>query len=496
LSKVTLRGPFGLTSEDTLSSAPKGAYFADDYYREFFHCHDPSLATGAKSQLKCDIYGIPHTCFHGIEFLSMNGTDIPLGDIKTLRIFNFCDYLSSEFIQKFKNLEVLKVKGDLRYLDHDFMKNFPQLIELDLSDCQVLTISSNTFFSNLKLMNVSLANNKIREIGLLAFQSIDNVDLRKNPCTNKIYDRESKEELFKDLLSCDNDDTMLCEFEVKTYEVVGDLYSCTSNSWIPTCHGVAGIHQVGKQNEDVEMLTLLRGRGDSMLTESIPSKFLVNLRGLTFKHIATHSFSFDLFKRIPKLEYLDLPNNELTEIPIDAFQLNPNLKYLNLENCGIQHIHVGFFKNVPNLELLNLKQNLIIDQQFNRDEIPNLIETLKSLQPSRCVFKNFEYHYDCRFIDFSDSLNEVQQFPIFEGIHQGNKTNADVTEFIAEDQIKSLLNGLSENFPNLQTIKVRHSLRNVSSKSLNGLKELKEVGFSDNFLEQLPEELFTDNMIM
>jgi len=124
LGQINFIGPFGLKSEDSLSSVPKNASFADDKYRESFHCHDPSLATGAESQLECDIYGFSHACFGGIQFLSMNGTDIPLGDIKTLRIFKSCNSLSYEFTQQFKNLEVLKVKGGFDDLNRDLMKNF------------------------------------------------------------------------------------------------------------------------------------------------------------------------------------------------------------------------------------------------------------------------------------------------------------------------------------------------------------------------------------
>jgi len=410
MSYSIFQGPFGLLSEDALSSVPKNASFADDKYRESFHCHDPSLTTGAESQLECDIYGIPPACFYGIEFLSMNGTDIPLSDIKKLRIFNSCRSLSPKFIQNFKNLEVLKVKGGFSYLNHYFMMKFPNLVELDLSDCKVESIEDDTFESNPKLRNVSLTNNEITKIGILTFESIDNVDLRDNACTNKRYDRESKQKLSKDLQSCDFGETLVCKFKVNSYEVVGDLYSCTSKtkyfSGYTKLYGVAGFHQVGKQNEDVTMLTINEGQYSAEFVELVSSKYFVNLRGLTLKSILTdRSFSFDWFKRMPKLDYLDLSflKFKTDEISRDAFQSNPNLKYLNLENCGIQHIHVGVFKNLPNLELLNLKHNPLIDQQFNRNEIPSLIETLKLISV-RCEFERF---YECTFHDDYGSLNEA-----------------------------------------------------------------------------------------
>jgi len=96
LNDHIFRGPIGLISEDSFGSVPKDASFANDKYRESFHCHDPSLATGAESQLECDIYGFPPVCLSETEFLTMNGTDIPLVDIKTLRIFNACGSSSSE----------------------------------------------------------------------------------------------------------------------------------------------------------------------------------------------------------------------------------------------------------------------------------------------------------------------------------------------------------------------------------------------------------------
>jgi len=95
--------------------------------------------------------------------------------------------------------------------------------------------------------------------------------------------------------------------------------------------------------------------------------------------------------------------------------------------------------------------------------------------------------------DDSDSLSNAEQFPIIEVIHSEGKLNSDVSTFLAEGQIESLPNGLSDNFANLNKVSIHFSLRNVSSESLNGLKELKEVNFIENFLKQLPEKLFNDN---
>jgi len=212
LSNVNLRGLIKNISEDifdyTSAYDPRLNYInnyndENDDNVELFYCHDPAMATGAVLQRECNVYGY----FSSFDkFLSMNGTEIHYDDIKTLRIF-FNVHGKTEFFNKFKNIEELRLKGDLGDLNHNFMRNSSQLVKLDLSDCKTHFpfIRSNIFSSNPKLNYVNLANNNILNIGSLTFQSIDNVDLSGNPCTNKIYNRETKHELVNDIkrLKCD-----------------------------------------------------------------------------------------------------------------------------------------------------------------------------------------------------------------------------------------------------------------------------------------------------
>lgn len=138
-----------------------------------------------------------------------------------------------------------------------------------------------------------------------------------------------------------------------------NVYCCTGQVWTfcdrsALCTSVSHSHLDGKRESNVEFLDFFQYNSGPRLPRSI-EKFFPNLRGLQLSYGTLEEISFkDL--RYPKLEYLRLNNNKLRTLDSDVFKFLPRLAYLTLDTNKITNVG-NFLDSLNNLRMFFINDN-------------------------------------------------------------------------------------------------------------------------------------------
>ncbi len=98
-----------------------------------------------------------------------------------------------------------------------------------------------------------------------------------------------------------------------------------------------------------------------------------NIKYLNFSNLTNDSISNlpdQIFNSFTNLESLDLKNNSISSLPNQVFNSLSNLEYLDLGNNSISNLHNSVFDTLSNLDCLNINNNPLI----TRKEFPSLKE--------------------------------------------------------------------------------------------------------------------------
>ncbi|XP_045467362.1 P-granule-associated novel protein 1-like [Harmonia axyridis] len=108
-----------------------------------------------------------------------------------------------------------------------------------------------------------------------------------------------------------------------------------------------------------------------------------NLVDVTIKHCNLASIEKGAFKKLYKLENLNLKNNKLQKLPKEVLISLKNLKVINLKGNFLNKLTTDQFPSLPNLEVLIVADNPI--EVFNLEGIKTVAPKLKYVDVSGIV---------------------------------------------------------------------------------------------------------------
>ncbi|KAG5666982.1 hypothetical protein PVAND_014985 [Polypedilum vanderplanki] len=245
-----------------------------------------------------------------------------------------------------------------------FFEEFPNLDEISLSftDMEILNLRNCG-----RITKLTLIDNFLREIPSRTFEN----------CTNLKF-----LELYFDRIEKIYDDTFKGLENLEILNLLDNpLLKITKNSLTDLVNlrefyfGFGSI-EIGalshmKNLEVVDLFVL-------NLNTSSTKSLLNGLTNLTKIHLLSNFIDneiFDFFSQFKKLEFLNLEDNEFTEIPNLAFDGLENLKLLSLTFNKISVISQNSFKGLDSLEILRISSNFITDlNSLPFSHLRNLIE--------------------------------------------------------------------------------------------------------------------------
>jgi uncharacterized phage infection (PIP) family protein YhgE len=177
--------------------------------------------------------------------------------------------------------------------------------------------------------------------------------------------------------------TIQCEYGNDDWGSIGSVYACNVSSdpaiteFLTEDVQITGTHAAGKTNDDVQGFECYECQ-----MEYFPrglDKTFKNLRGIFIFRAGLKAIFKEDLEPFDKLKALWLHVNNIEVLEQDLFSGNPKLEYLNLDNNQIKFIHLTVFENLKNLKILWLYFNTCIVQDVanNPSGVLALIQTAK-----------------------------------------------------------------------------------------------------------------------
>jgi hypothetical protein len=160
-----------------------------------------------------------------------------------------------------------------------------------------------------------------------------------------------------------------CRYFFYNWEGIGSIYTCqTNNVWDfdePDIEFVNGTHLYGKYNDDVQGVWFLNGNSGriTVFPKNI-EKFFPSTWALSFDRTNLFEItSIDLYP-FPNLKIFVSFHNLFWLIPEDLFQFNQKLVRIYINHSSrLQRIGKDLFKNLPRLNYVELLNNRCIARQ-------------------------------------------------------------------------------------------------------------------------------------
>ncbi|XP_053614603.1 toll-like receptor 6 isoform X2 [Plodia interpunctella] len=281
---------------------------------------------------------------------------------------NYIDHLDLLTFEGLSQLETLYLSyNSLVSIDHSLAR-FLNLRELMLDHNQITSLKEYNFNVMAQLQTLNLSSNRISEIDDMVFQALHELqilDLSHNNVTmltNLFDDNTNLETLFlsdnsikiisKGIFSTMN----LTQFRINNNNISGIIYKDTFQ----------GIRQTDFDLSYNKIETL-----DS----NVFSTFGSELNFLNLSHNNIYDLSNSSFTSSEYIATLDVSFNRLVKIE-GYFSSLTELKYLNLSNNDLSNIFKDSFKNLISLNILDLSSNAI---KTIEDESFNDLRKLKTL---------------------------------------------------------------------------------------------------------------------
>lgn len=160
-----------------------------------------------------------------------------------------------------------------------------------------------------------------------------------------------------------------CNYSITNFSApVGEVYTCKARLFSETTIKVEAVsqnHMAGKTNQDVKMLLL----EDDWVLDEFPTNigaFFGNLEGIRLKKVSITELTKNGLMHLPKLKYFSATNiDSLQRIYGDAFVNSPQLEYLDLSNNEITNVGPRLLLGLNKLAYASFSNNLCINVTTN-----------------------------------------------------------------------------------------------------------------------------------
>ncbi|CAL8082884.1 unnamed protein product [Orchesella dallaii] len=292
----------------------------------------------------------------------------------------------SRFANKLKVLDLSE--NYFESISKDVMSQYPNLEELYLEDCNILTIENDAFENLLNLNVLILRNNRLREIPAVFPPSLRSLTLTNNHPTMVRFNKN----IFQNLT--------LLQYLVLSGVQLEKLETATFT-------GLTRLSHLFLDGCDIRSI------------EDYALQPMVNLLYLSLRNNTISSLPQEAFNGLQKLESLYLDSNQLTFPYMDEygnnatatdegqyapFQYLSELVTLDLSRNQIQHLSGKLFQNLTNLRHLYISENRNLESWKTR-LFPYREDTIfNSSQESYFQFKandgNIQFLTDAMLQDF------------------------------------------------------------------------------------------------
>lgn len=243
---------------------------------------------------------------------------------------------------------------------------------------------------------------------------------------------------------------------------------------------------------DVTRLTL-----DSIGLTSLPRDIFEDMGNLTFLKMEHNNIvlPIEVFSFTPKLEVLEIGNNNLTDLKPEHFKNLSRLRVMNLQGNKLLKLTRLVFQSVPNLELLDLSSNEmgVIQASLLVD-----FKKLKNLTLNANAFLNLPVML------LSDN-NDLEEFKMQENkgsslfLPSGFFSNLSAlkTVHLSGSNIIGLAENAFDRSKKIHEIYLdRNQLSKLEQNTFAHLENLIILDLSQNQISSLPGGLFSDNKML
>ncbi|XP_050297259.1 uncharacterized protein LOC126736770 [Anthonomus grandis grandis] len=219
-------------------------------------------------------------------------------------------------------------------------------------------------------------------------------------------------------------------------------------------------------------------------------EFLVHspdLRRLMLSKDHIKDFNINL-EHVPKLQVLDISDNEITKLEEGVFDMVPNLSVIYMFNNKLTSLTRNVFRNLSKLELLELSKNQI--SHLPEDAFAELSSLVNiSLRSNRI-------QYAPKDLFLRNPLVENIRLDLNPNIVLADYLFANLSKLqtitLQMNNMSSIPEQLFQNSNNLKEIYLqRNNLQQLPSDLFNHLSKLKILDLSGNKLTALPNDMFS-----
>jgi Leucine-rich repeat (LRR) protein len=260
----------------------------------------------------------------------------------------------------------LKIKSNvLRVIPGELQNCYPNIIDLDVTNCQIHTIEGTLKHDN--LTTLLLAKNELTRLGERDFTGVNNLillDLSHNQIMHLLL------EVFIDL-------PKLIHLKINHNFIIAiALYS---NEFIACCSSIKNLELRNNSLKDVSNLrnfvglqTLELSNNPNLQVDTIPLSGLMNITWLLLNNVGLKDSS--------NLEFLEAA---------------PNLQNLSIERNQFKPLDLARFPKMAKLDYLNINQITFVNYDLLKERLPNLKQIEMTSRAWNCsVFKKISHYFD------------------------------------------------------------------------------------------------------
>ncbi|KAI8509673.1 hypothetical protein Bbelb_121010 [Branchiostoma belcheri] len=195
--------------------------------------------------------------------------------------------------------------------------------------------------------------------------------------------------------------------------------------------------------------------------------------------------------RLGNLEYLNLNNNDISDIQAGTFSATPQLEWLSLNNNKLTSLRSDMFTGLGNLEGLYLNNNDISDIQAG---------TFNSTPKLTTLLLHFNKLRNLRSDMFTGLGN-------LEGLHLNNNDISDIQAgtfnptpqlrrlHLSDNKLTSLRSDMFTGLGNLEVLQVQYNdITDIQAGTFNSTPQLRSLNLRNNQIQTIPSNLLTNLM--
>ena len=412
---------------------------------------------------------------HFINSLSLKQLDISACNVSSVSVETFSKVSALEWLDLSFNY--------LRSLDINILKVLPKLLELKLNRNWISEIIEGTFAKISRLEYLHLEHNIIEHLEVDVFTGLVNlkyVDLEGNKlqCVNPntFLGLPKLQRLFlskNSALYIQNGRNFINSHSLKLLDISGCNVSSVS---VETFANVSALETIDLRFNYLSSL-------DMNILKVLPNLSVLNLKSNWISEIIPGKF-----EKTSLLEYLHLDDNRIDHIEFDVFSGLVNLKYIYMEGNQLQYLHPDTFIRLPKLQSLILSKNSGLHVPTDRHFINS--HSLKHFGISGCNISSVsvETFANVSALELLDlSYNDLRTVDI-----NILKVLPELSVLKLEgNEISEIIPGTFEMISRLQYLDLDHNkIEHLEGDLFNVLVNLKYIHLQGNQLQYLHPETF------